>query len=126
MIAVVTGGRDNYDVPTVEGVLGDFGPFAALYHGGATGVDSVAYAFAFARGVPIRAFPADWEQHGRAAGPIRNRQMLLAAQEEAERLGVRVTLFAFNGGRGTANCVAQAKELGIKVVDTREEARDGK
>jgi len=47
--------------------------------------------------------------HGRAAGPIRNRQML-------EEFRPAIVL-AFPGGAGTANCVKTARELGILVKE---------
>jgi hypothetical protein len=46
-----------------------------IVEGGATGVDSSAAWFAQQRGVPYKSFRADWKIHGKAAGPIRNREM---------------------------------------------------
>lgn len=43
--------------------------------GGATGVDSAAKKFAEWCEIPFKEFPADWTAHGKAAGPIRNKQM---------------------------------------------------
>lgn len=46
--------------------------------GGAEGVDSEAQHFASHMGhdgTPFKLFSADWKKHGRAAGPIRNKQM---------------------------------------------------
>ena len=54
-----------------------------------------------ANGVVVEEFKADWDKFGRAAGPIRNAQML--------REGKPDLVVAFPGGRGTANMVAQAK-----------------
>lgn len=51
-------------------------------------------------------FEADWELHGRKAGPIRNAAMLATEPD---------LVIAFPGGKGTANCVAQARKLGIPV-----------
>ncbi len=48
---------------------------------------------------------ADWRTHGRAAGPLRNQEMI----DEADALA------AFNGGRGTADCVRRAKAKGIPI-----------
>lgn len=130
IIAVVTGGRFNRDVPTIEGILSDFHaatPFVKLYHGDCRRYDAlqqevptpdrIAHFWAEGAGIPIVACPAAWHIHGRAAGPIRNRQMLEDAKDEADRLGIPVKLFAFDGGRGTADCIRQARELGIAVID---------
>ncbi len=38
-------------------------------------VDLAGAAWAHLNGIEIREFPADWNQHGRAAGPIRNAEM---------------------------------------------------
>lgn len=57
-------------------------PRQALYlaHGNATGADRLSHTAAeslwgFGR-VAVRAFPADWQAHGRSAGPKRNQRML--------------------------------------------------
>ncbi len=43
--------------------------------GGAIGVDLSGENFANIFGFKLKKFPADWETHGKAAGPIRNKQM---------------------------------------------------
>ena len=40
------------------------------------GADYIADQWAIERGVKRWRYPADWKQHGRAAGPIRNSRML--------------------------------------------------
>jgi hypothetical protein len=46
-----------------------------LIHGAARGADSIAARLAYAMGIEVVAFPADWSI-GRAAGVIRNQRML--------------------------------------------------
>jgi len=46
-----------------------------LIHGDCRGVDHAARDWAMDRGIPTRAYPADWDKHGKKAGPIRNREM---------------------------------------------------
>lgn len=60
------------------------------------------------------AHPADWKL-GRGAGPIRNQHMV--------NLGADLCLaFMMPGSRGTADCVARAREAGIETrVFTGEE-----
>lgn len=53
----------------------------------------------------ITPFPADWKKHGKAAGPIRNAEMIAQAD----------MLIAFPGGKGTANCIALAEKKAIPV-----------
>ena len=47
-----------------------------VIHGGARGADQISGEMATHIGMPVQVFPADWETHGKAAGPIRNREML--------------------------------------------------
>lgn len=71
--------------------------------GGAKGADSEGEAWAESRSIPVKRFPADWKTHGKAAGPIRNRQMAEYAD----------TLITFPGGRGTKNMIEEAIRAGI-------------
>lgn len=68
MRILVCGGRDftNYDL--VASTLASIGP-SQIIHGDARGADRLADRWAIQSGVPVRAFPADWKKHGRAAGP---------------------------------------------------------
>jgi hypothetical protein len=43
--------------------------------GMATGIDKQGEVWARANNLPVKEMPADWNQHGKAAGPIRNREM---------------------------------------------------
>lgn len=43
--------------------------------GGAKGIDKSAKDYAINWKIPHITFPADWNSHGKAAGPIRNKQM---------------------------------------------------
>src|SRR4051812_7345271 len=47
-----------------------------VIHGAASGVDSLADQWACASGIKRLPFPAEWNKHGKAAGPIRNQEML--------------------------------------------------
>jgi len=46
-----------------------------IISGNAYGVDQVGEALAKESGWPFEIFPADWETHGKSAGPIRNKEM---------------------------------------------------
>lgn len=60
----------------IDGLVKQHGQFT-LIHGAGRGVDSLAAHIAkYSYQLPIMEFPANWERHGKAAGPIRNRQML--------------------------------------------------
>jgi hypothetical protein len=118
MRVLVCGGRDYGRVSDeiqaaydwLDGLRGGLpeGQNIEIIHGCARGADSIAGSWASERGVPVHAFPADWNKHGRAAGPIRNRQMLVEGKPDL--------VVAFPGGRGTANMIAQAKAAGVEVM----------
>lgn len=110
----VTGGRDFKDMEfvwksldLVRGILASSGTTSfELVHGDAKGVDNFARQWAVANNIVHIPFPARWQEHGRYAGPIRNRDMLTS--------GVS-WLVAFPGGKGTANAVKTAESLGIVI-----------
>ena len=79
-----------------------------VIHGDAPGADTLAGRWAHQRAVQVEAFPADWDRHGKAAGPIRNRQMLDTNPD---------LVVAFPGGRGTADTVTEARRRGIKITE---------
>jgi hypothetical protein len=73
------------------------------------GVDRVAQRFAEqTRGCTNEGHPADWDGRGKAAGMIRNSEMVAA--------GADVCLaFPAAGSRGTWDCLRKAAEAGIHV-----------
>jgi hypothetical protein len=85
----------------------------ALLHGAARGADQAIATAADQLGWPQLPCPALWKQHGRAAGPIRNRQMLEHSLDlvEALPLGAGLLVIAFPGSRGTASLLDQARRL---------------
>ena len=111
MKMLVCGGREfsNYtELQRILDGLHSLEPVDMLIHGGALGADRLAARWAFSRKVVAVAFPADWEKHGKAAGPMRNQRML----EEKPDMVV-----AFPGGRGTADMVRRAKKAGVPIND---------
>jgi hypothetical protein len=109
---LVCGGRDFADTEKLFRVLSDRhdnNPFSLLIHGAAKGADTLASEWAFERGVPQQAYPADWARDGRAAGPIRNRLMLEEGKPDL--------VIAFPGGKGTENMRQQAFKAGVPVID---------
>jgi hypothetical protein len=106
---IVCGGRDFSDQETLFYVLdGVIDRTSLLITGGAPGADSLAERWARLRCVPCYIVAADWEKHGKAAGPIRNKRMLELKPD---------MVIAFPGGKGTANMVMQARAKGVKVVE---------
>ena len=79
-----------------------------IIHGDCRGADQFAADAADVYGYTVRAFPADWEMHGKAAGPRRNRQML------DEKPDV-VIAFQRNSSRGAQDTIDEARRRGIPV-----------
>jgi len=105
---IVTGSRDWTDEATIHRVLTDARPGLVVHGACPTGADKIADDWCWANGVECRPFEARWAALGKRAGPIRNGHMLAAYPT------ARVVAFPL-GGPGTADCVAQAKALGMDV-----------
>lgn len=75
--------------------------------GTARGADTLGEQYAQERGYGLQRFPADWQQYGRAAGPIRNRQMA----DNADAL-----ICFWNGhSPGAKNMILTARKKGLPV-----------
>lgn len=75
-------------------------------HGAARGADALVDRWARLRGLPVDPVPARWREHGRAAGALRNAEML-------SRRPAVVAAVAFPGGAGTADMVRRLAEAGV-------------
>lgn len=90
------------------------GEITEIIHGAARGIDSAAHVICDGLW-PIRSMPADWEKHGKSAGPIRNREMAKVAD----------ALIAIWDGksRGTRNMIETAERMGLRVFVFRIDQR---
>ena len=106
MRVLVCGGRGFKDSEAVFEALDALHehhhPVTSIIQGGASGVDTWAAGWAFENKTECLCFG------GKAAGPIRNRQMI--------REGKPDLVVAFPGGHETADMVRQAKSAGIKIA----------
>lgn len=75
--------------------------------GMAPGADLLGKQWAEERDIPVRAFPAEWDLHGRSAGPIRNGKMAAVAD----------ALVAVWDGEssGTKDMIRQARRKGLTI-----------
>ncbi len=82
-----------------------------VIHGAARGADTLAGRAAKNLYIPQIPFPAQWDKYGRAAGPIRNQQMLDDGRPDL------VLAFHENikASKGTKDMVRRAKKAGIEV-----------
>jgi hypothetical protein len=86
--------------------IGGARPFPIVVHGAARGADQLADAVARNWGWIPERHPADWDQHGRAAGFRRNAAMVA--------LGADVCLaFILDGSRGASHTAGLAEAAGI-------------
>ena len=119
LIVVAAGGRDLDWSPTrvaVELKARTHGHLVQLLlHGGARGADWAIDTAAHRLGWAVEILRPDWVRLGRAAGPVRNGQMLRRALQEASAHTLMaptgVLVIAFPGHRGTASLVEQARRL---------------
>lgn len=91
------GVRPDVLAVTLATVVRLHGPIATIVQGGARGVDAQAADWARRNGVRVEEHPANWELHGKSAGPIRNREMA--------RLGANLCVCFPGAGPGTWDMV---------------------
>jgi hypothetical protein len=103
------GSRDWDDLAAIRSVMADLGPDLLVVHGGARGADRMAGGVAAELGHKVRVYAANWGEHGKAAGPIRNAQMLAAEDVDL------VVAFPRGESRGTWDMVAKARQAGIET-----------
>jgi hypothetical protein len=114
MKVIIAGGRDiKSEAVVLEAIMRaqvlDGFTITEVVSGGAKGVDRFGEQWALAVGLPVKWFHAEWEKHGTAAGPIRNRQMA----EYAEAL-----ILVWDGkSRGSASMKREATKRGLKVSE---------
>lgn len=85
-----------------------------IIHGDWKGADKIAGYLAKQLNMTVEAYPANWDKYGKAAGPIRNQQMLDEGKPEM--------CYAFHEciekSRGTKDMVSRCEKAGIpyKVI----------
>lgn len=84
-----------------------------------TGADAMAREWCGDFGVPYAVYVADWANHGKAAGPIRNCAMVDDLVESAFNCLDTMYCLAFfrdgAGNRGTRHCSGYAESRGVPV-----------
>jgi hypothetical protein len=130
-IVIVTGDRDYDDAWICAVILTGFrfyhGVNNHLYVGRAPGADSIAEEEAKAmNGWEVHPFPAEWNKHGKAAGPLRNRKMIDAALAWRRSEDDTLVMFAFHDdldgkSKGTKDAVryAASKEIPVYLIERR-------
>jgi YspA, cpYpsA-related SLOG family len=120
---LVTGSRDltTDAAPAIKAALvreiGDADPSKfTVVHGASKGADEIAHKAARELGMRVQPFRADWNTHGKAAGPIRNQEMLNSGITKV----LAFTDKPLDQSRGTTDMVGRARNAGIPaaVIDT--------
>ena len=110
MRVLVCGGRTFTDYHLLTKTLLEIDPpVTVLIEGGATGADTLAHLWAVGQDLRTVTYGANWEKHGRSAGPIRNQQMLDEGKPEL------VIAFPTFNSRGTWHMVRIARKAGVEV-----------
>ena len=122
MRVLVCGGRNFSDYDTVaEWLIYFLKQYAAMplhttiISGHARGADKLGERFAKDNECNLLTFPADWDKYKKAAGHIRNQQMLDEGKPDL--------VIAFKGGTGTADMVNRSVKAGVRTVSIH---KDGK
>lgn len=113
---LIYGGRDfvgeQRHVDLLDLLLDDWEPGElTVISGAARGADTFGEEWAKSKGHRIERYPADWKTHGKAAGHIRNQQMLDSGVDYA---------IQFPGGNGTADMRRRLDKAGVNVWEVKE------
>ena len=107
------GSRTWHDKDKIREVISEFyekNSDLVVISGGAPGADNLSVEVAKELGIPTIKYYANWAKWGKAAGPIRNSEMLRDGEPDA--------VVAFRKGPvsiGTDDCINEARKLGIIV-----------
>lgn len=112
MKVLVCGSRNFNDMGLLTRVLDNIRrdtSIEEILEGEARGADSLAREYGQLQQIPVRKFPADWGKHGKAAGTIRNTQMLVEGKPDL------VVAFLAKDSKGTKNMIEQAQKANVPV-----------
>lgn len=90
------------------GIIGQ-APMVIVHGDNPEGLDAIVDRWAVRRGYEPERHPAKWDVFGKAAGPIRNQEMV--------DLGADMCLgFPLPGSKGTVDCMNRARLAGILTI----------
>jgi len=112
MRVLCCGDRNWSSYEIIRRELKKFNDDTVIIEGCANGADKISGFISSRFGYKVLEFHADWKKYGRAAGPIRNKQML----DEGKPDLVLAFHTDIEKSRGTKNMIKQSKKRGIKVI----------
>jgi hypothetical protein len=113
MTVLCCGDREWAYVGVIRRVLTSLGPGTIVVHGGMRGADAMCARVARSLGYQVVEHKADWQTHGKRAGPIRNQTMLDRHPEIARVIAFHDRL---TESKGTADMVQRARRASIPVT----------
>lgn len=116
MRVLICGGRDFNNFDQVKKVMDDIHARTSVelvISGKARGADSLGEKWAIENNIPVDPYPANWNDHGKAAGPIRNQQMLDEGKPDL--------VVAFPVGNGTRDMINRSKRANVRVFEVQRE-----
>lgn len=112
MRVLICGDRWWKNLAAITDVLAQYPPGTVVIHGAAAGADYFAGVAATRLGFKVETYPADWTKYGRAAGPIRNTQMLSQGKpDEVHAFHDNIDM-----SKGTRDMVFKARAAGVPTV----------
>lgn len=108
MKVIIAGSRTLSDASLIRGLTDMFLTnldvrVGEIVSGAAVGPDKIGETYAALHNIPLILMPADWNRHGKAAGPIRNRQMAEYADMDI--------VFWDGQSRGTLNMIKEMSRV---------------
>jgi SLOG family YspA-like protein len=113
MVCLVTGDRWWSDYQFILSTVREWHKYVTitlLVHGACRGADLMGERAAEYIGIPTAVHPANWDRDGLAAGPIRNRQMLIEHPDIELVLGFHDNIRV---SKGTKDMMLVASNRGI-------------
>ncbi len=109
MKIAVVGSRNFQDYTLLKNTLKNF-DINQIISGGARGADTLAEDYAREKHIPVKIFYPDWQKFGKAAGFIRNKDIVKNSD--------MVIAFWDGQSRGTRSSIELAKQYGknVKII----------
>jgi hypothetical protein len=121
MRVLICGDREWCNRSVIMKVIQELKP-KIIIEGGCRGVDTLARECANILHIEVHEYRAEWQRFGRAAGPIRNKEMI----EEGRPSLVVAFHNNLDKSSGTKNMVKQAKKyyIPVKLYNSKGEERE--